>query len=698
MTRSLKERIKALFLFAALAVCIVILPQTAFAVEQTTIEASNSSEFDDAVSIVNAATSGEYSIKLTGDIEIGDASFNGACPTTILGNGHTIILGQYGSLHVQSGSQLSLGAQNGSDTLKISGGDKQSNDVPGLLNIAGFCNMYPGVTIADRKGDNYFGGGVTVNGGKFHMYGGAIENCGITSGSMCYGGGVAVVYGGSFIMDGGVITNCFATSSFKAAEYGMDSRIVTSSGGGVFVSGGSTFIMNDGEISRNRASEMGGGIAVVASIDEISNGGFGNLESSAQILGGTVFGNEANDGAGIFASAYYYAAAWGICADVPNVGAAENPGLFVKNAQISNNNANQDEGYGGGMLIVMLKSPAKAEIDNSLIKSNSAAVGGGVMSYGYYTNLTINSCIITENNAVNYGGGFGAESNTGQDAGTAITNTKLHNNNASKAASDIYLNESPLKLSQSQNTNFQYLGKPDDVTGMNIDGWYTDDEDLRFADQSKDQRSGITGNLEISSNGKACLIAAANPSLVKISFTSDDGNRLYSESWYPVGTKAELIQVPTPTKPSDDMYDYVFDSWTPNIADAIEDVVYKAQFKKIPKGNRIDPDNGDNDGQKPGNGDNEDGQKPEPGAGNSGCNQPDNDDKDLGADNNGDGQSNENNENHNINAAGNGNATYAENATPATGDTADSLASASVLITCCALAIAIIAQRKRINL
>ena len=69
--------------------------------------------------------------------------------------------------------------------------------------------MYSGVTLAGREGNNYFGGGVTVSGGIFHMYGGTIENCGIRGGSVCYGGGVAVVYGGQFVMDDGTIKNCY---------------------------------------------------------------------------------------------------------------------------------------------------------------------------------------------------------------------------------------------------------------------------------------------------------------------------------------------------------------------------------------------------------------------------------------------------------------------------------------------------------
>lgn len=543
---------RALTFVAALVLYALVMPISAFAATPTVIEVGNRSQFESAVTTVNAAPSGEYVIELTDDIQTGGASFTSSRPVSIVGNGHTMTLGQYSSISVQSGAQLNLGAADGSDTLKISGGNKQSNDVPGLLYIQGACNMYPGVTIADRKGNNYFGGGVTVQGGTFHMYGGTIDSCGITGGSMCYGGGVAVIYGGSFTMDGGKITNCFATSSFKASDYGMDSRIITSAGGGVYVSGGSSFIMNDGTISNNKANEMGGGVAVVASIDEIVNGGWGNLQSSAQILGGTISGNEANDGAGVLASAYFYAAAYGLCAPTPNVGAAEKPGLFLENATITNNTANQDEGY-----------------------------GGGAASYGNFTSLTIDGCTITGNKAANYGGGFAAESNSGEGAGTTITNTKLCNNAADKAASDVYLNDSKAKLSSASDMNELYLGKPDDATNQIIDGWYLDGETPRYADQSKSERSEYTNYESIEPGNKVCLIAANNPTLAKVTFTNEDGSLIYSEKYYAVGTKAEQIAIPTPTKPSDDTYNYYFDSWHTKIGDVTGDVVYKAQFKRV---------------------------------------------------------------------------------------------------------------------
>lgn len=597
----MSKKRRVLTFIAALTLYALTMPISAFAATPTTIEAGSSSEFDNAVATVNAATSGEYIIELTDDIQTGGASFSSSQPVSIVGNGHTMTLGQYSSISVQSGAQLNLGAADGSDTLKISGGNEQSNDVPGLLYIQGTCNMYPGVTIADRKGNNYFGGGVTVQGGTFHMFGGTIDNCGITGGSMCYGGGVAVIYGGSFTMDGGEITNCFATSSFKASDYGMDARIITSAGGGVYVSGGSSFVMTGGAISNNKANEMGGGVAVVASIDEIINGGWGNLQSSAQILGGTISGNEANDGAGVLSSAYFYAAAYGLCADTPNVGAAEKPGLFLENTTITNNTANQDEGYGAGVLAVMMKSPAAAEIRDCTITKNSAAIGGGVASYGNFTSLTIYGCTITGNKAANYGGGFAAESNSGEGAGTTITNAKLCNNSAGKAASDVYLNGSRAKLAAAKGMNELYLGKPDDVTNKKIDGWYLDNENARYTTQTKEQRTECANYASIGSDGKVYLIAAVKPSLVKITFANEDGTTIYSEDWYEIGTKADQITAPTPTKPSDDKYDYVFDSWHKEITDATEDVVYKAQFKKVPKNNPGNSDTGKPDTDAPGN-------------------------------------------------------------------------------------------------
>lgn len=198
-------------------------------------------------------------------------------------------MGVYGSIQVTKGAELTLGSTDG-NVLNIRSAEGMNNDAPDMLNIEGTCNMYSGVTLSGREGNNYFGG-VTVS------------------------------------------------------------------------------------------------------------VGLGNLKSSVEILGGKVEENQAKKGAGLFASGYYYASADAICAATPAAGATKKPGLYVKNAQISDNTAGTSDGMGGGVLVSMLKSPASASIETTNVKENKAATGAGIASYGYYTNMNIKGCTVTENTA-----------------------------------------------------------------------------------------------------------------------------------------------------------------------------------------------------------------------------------------------------------------------------------------------------------
>ena len=573
---------------------LTVTPKAAFAENKTVtvIEVGNKADFDNAISTVNSASEGEYVISLTDNVEIGDTSIQSPCPVTLLGNGHTLTVAQYASIHVAEGAKVRLGSEKDGD-LKICGVSEQSNDVPGLLHIKGTCEMYSGVSLSGREGNNYFGGGVTVEGGTFHMYGGVIEKCGIRGGSVCYGGGVAVIYGGKFIMDGGTISECYCDAKYDVSKDLPGSTWFTGVGGGVFVSGGSSFVMNGGTISNNKAISMGGGIAVMASIEEIVDGGWGNLQSLVEIKGGTVKDNSAQTGAGVFASAYYYCAAYAICAPTPAIGQSANPGLYIDNAQILDNEArisnkdvenpnNKDYtayGMGGGVFVAGLKSPAGVRIGNhTVIQGNKAAVGGGVASYGYWTKMDIDGCTITGNEAANYGGGFAAQENT-SGGQTTIKSTVLCNNIAGKAASDVYLDRAPLMLPSAEAMNALYLGKPDDVYNHRIDGWYIDEKDSRYTAQTK--RTKYEGYASINGTGKTYLIAAANPALAKITFTDEDGNVIYAESWHPHGTPADQIPLPKAEKASDDTYDYIFEAWRPEIKDVSGHAVYKATFKRV---------------------------------------------------------------------------------------------------------------------
>ena len=572
----MKKRNRMVLGILLVVLSLTVTPKAAFAenktVTKTEIEVKNGEEFENAINTVNSASEGEYIIKLTGDVKINGATIQSQCPVTLLGNGHTLTVAKNTSIHVAEGAQVKFGSKDG-NVLKICGVSERSNDEPGLLHIEGTCDMYSGVSLSGRVGNNYFGGGVTVEGGTFHMHGGVIENCGIDGGSVCYGGGVAVVYGGKFIMEGGTITNCYVKSDY--IDYFDPDKCFTAVGGGVFVSGGSSFVMNGGTISNNKATNMGGGIAVMVSYGEIISNGFGKLKSSVEIKGGTVKDNCAKTGAGVFASAYYFCDAVPIGAQTPGIGQAEKQGLYIDKAQICNNNAT--DGMGGGVFVAMLNSSAGVRISNTTIQENKAAVGGGVASYGYWTKMGIDGCTITGNKVTNYGGGFAAKQNT--DGQTTITNTVLCNNIAENAASDVYLDRAPLKLPSAEAMNALYLGEPDDVKNHKIDGWYIDEKDSRYTAQTK--RTKYEDYANIGGTGKVYLIAAADPQLAKITFTDEKGNVIYAESWHPHGTPAHQIQVPKAEKASDDTYDYIFEAWNPAIQHVTGHATYTAIFKRV---------------------------------------------------------------------------------------------------------------------
>ena len=125
--------------------------------------------------------------------------------------------------------------------------------------------------------------------------------------------------------------------------------------------------------------------------------------------------------------------------------------------------------------------------------------------------MNINGGAITGNKAAICGGGLAATRNSGA---VIVNGTKLCNNVADGAASDVYLANTPAQLSSARNMGERYLGsKPDDVTNKRIDGWYVDDESSRYVDQSKDERQEYLDYATIGSGDEVCLIAAGSGSL-----------------------------------------------------------------------------------------------------------------------------------------------------------------------------------------
>ena len=157
----MKKRNRMMLGILLVVLSLSVTPKAAFAENKTVtvIEAGNEKAFDDAINTVNSASEGEYVISLTGNVEIRGATIQSPCPVTILGNGHTLTVQV--SIHVAKGAPVKLGSGDG-NVLNIHGTEK--GEEPGLLYISkeGTCEMYPGVSLSGREGNNYFGGGVTV--------------------------------------------------------------------------------------------------------------------------------------------------------------------------------------------------------------------------------------------------------------------------------------------------------------------------------------------------------------------------------------------------------------------------------------------------------------------------------------------------------------------------------------------------------
>lgn len=324
---------------------------------------------------------------------------------------------------------------------------------------------------------------------------------------------------------------------------------------------------------KSALSSAGEGERVIRLADDIEAPGLG-VSSTVTILGGghtltmsqyasiqvysgaqlNLGAADGSDGAGVAVSAGYYAAYWGLCADTPSTGATEKQGLHIGKVSITDNKAGDEDCSGGGVLVFNVAAPATVSIDGATISGNSAAEGGGLAAYA----------------------------NGGLDTLT-VTNTALCNNTAFSHGADVCTSRTKVSLSSARDMGENYLGKPDDVTGSRIDGWYVDTEDSRYAEQPASERQTFDGYASIGSDESVALVAASNNKLVKVSFTDESGDVTYGEGWYEPGTKADQIQVPTPTKDSDDTFDYVFDSWDSDITDVTSDAVYKAHFNKLRK-------------------------------------------------------------------------------------------------------------------
>ena len=349
-------------------------------------------------------------------------------------------------------------------------------------------------------GNNEFtGGGVYVYGAVFNMEGGNIagnfaQNGGgiylggsssefnMTGGNVIYneafrGGGIAngINTGGGY----GTIDISGGTVSYNTAMEGGGIALGSTSEYAIKV-GGKLVLSGTGEINRNKATEAGGGVWLAG-------------EAEFEMTGGSVSGNEAPYGGGVYATSR----------DVGKYGK-----VTLVSGEISYNTATVS---GGG---VGLHGGILAMNGGSVVNNDAAQNGGGINSeYGREVivtggnigenvagengggicadlgDLTVDGGEIIENRAGIYGGGIYSSANT------EITNGSVSANFASAGGGGIYKCSDTFFRMYGGSITLNTVGA--EATGSAVycsemDGFYTDEfiltgGEIKAADANKDK-------------------------------------------------------------------------------------------------------------------------------------------------------------------------------------------------------------------
>lgn len=381
-------------------------------------EVSSKEELDAAVKRINEAEGGAYIISLTADITLPQSEkpsdFTAYTveflknEAQLLGNGHTIYNAE---LAVRNGAQLTLGREDGSDSLTLKG---YTAGVSGIVVIDGATlNMYSGVKFTEHMpSSNRLGGAVQIaRGAVFNMYGGEIVNNGGET-AYSYGGGVSVGSAdATFNMYGGLIAGNSMTHSY-----------LNTAGGGVAVVG--TFNMYGGTISGNEA-DLGGGICVL-------EGGVLNLG------GGVIEENTAAYGGGI----YLGGESLGVPPAIADAG--QSAGHKETAIVIRGNRAVGENAYGGG---IYSSGGTGLTLNNMLIAGNAAeAAGGQALGGGVYANktaLTVQNTEISGNSVSGNAGGNLANITGGgicvMKSSLNMKNSSVSQNTSGGMAAGIYV-------------------------------------------------------------------------------------------------------------------------------------------------------------------------------------------------------------------------------------------------------------------
>ena len=322
------------------------------------------------------------------------------------------------------------------------------------------------------------------SGTTFNMYGGEIRN---REGSR--GSGVHV-FEATFVMSGGTISGCTANE-----------------GGGLYATNQSTITISGGTISGCKApsSDKGNGSGLYAN------------KSTINISGGTISGCEGRWGGGLYAENSSTIEISGGTISGCKVGAGG--GLFVDSSTIRISGGiisectTSDTGNGGGLYA----KNSTIKITGGRIENNKAALGGGVALIGDTTfEKPITNWTVIGNEAYATGGvGGGIKLENGSMDVSAGSN-RIYNNTADGHGADICLDgSSTIKLPNAAGMGAKYHD-----SGINIDGWYKDDNPRYTPSES-----GVPVNVDGAEplKGALSLVASYKASPVRIEIDANGG-------------------------------------------------------------------------------------------------------------------------------------------------------------------------------
>lgn len=340
-----------------------------------------------------------------------------------------------GSLTTFDWIRLNLNKKTVTGTITVDLSGKKADGSRGAVEIVNG-------TITGNRNDTsgYGGGGVCADSGDL-----TIDHCRITDNTAANGSGGGVSMGGKH---GGTVEN----ASLTIKDSVISGNTSTAQGGGVYaaVTDGSVSITGS-TLSGNSATAQGGGISVSASgSTDVTLSGNTILENTAGqdgngsrfvMKGGTIAGNNANCGGGIYSENY--------------------EGISILGGTIQGNRAAK---HGGGIYI-----------RNSM---PNRTIAGSVTNTVEQEVLDIGSTVvISGNTAGQLGGGIYADNGV-----TVRLAGYLLNNHAGTAGADLYLTAGSTEDKNRNVLVLRRVSKDDDWTlvdcGHTIDGWYIDgDED-----------------------------------------------------------------------------------------------------------------------------------------------------------------------------------------------------------------------------